>query len=98
MTNEELIGALKSEITALYSRFGEIPEHDRLGHAIAEAIRLLTVYDRPPTVEEVGDGEPCLWCVWSAQRRKTWKQETGSVVREWWSEGERWMYLPKVTP
>lgn len=58
---------------------------------IAEAIRRLTVYDRPPTPEEVADDQPCLY-----YECGEWIESVGYEVRRRWDDPDRWTHLPKI--
>jgi len=58
---------------------------------IEEAIRRLTIYDRPPTEEEVAEAEVCLY-----YECGEWIEAIGHDVRKRWDDTDRWMRLPEV--
>lgn len=91
MTNAKLVDELIESREVLYKR-----AYFDSARAISEAIRLLTIYDRPPTVDEVGDGEECMFFVGSDITHPFWMRCYGANVRYEWCNGDRWMYLQKV--
>lgn len=92
MTNEKLIYKLRCVDAQLRKRadFYKGRGFVEMAEAVAEAIKRLKIHDRPPTVEEVGNDDWCLY-----KEGGDWTEETGKYIRENWWDGERWMYLPK---
>lgn len=77
--------------TRTFGRDRETPSLSQYRQALATITHHLIPRTEPPTVEEVGDEEECVWFI---SKRLTVRR-TGCHVRKHWLDGDRWMRLPE---